>query len=112
MMNNDVLKHVGVLGMHWGKRKAAKSSRPSKPSSPEHKNKEILKKKKLHEMSNAELKTLNERLQLEKSYKELTKAERSAGKKFVMDFLENTAKQVISTVVSKQVSELMKKVLN
>lgn len=117
----DTLYHYGILGMKWGKRKTQGSgSTSSKKSSTEnqsedYKKKNVLKKKKISEMSNAELKDLNNRLQLEKQYKELTRAETSAGKKFVTDVLTNAAKQTASQYVSKYMSkgvdEILKKTM-
>jgi hypothetical protein len=101
------LQHFGILGMKWGRRKAKKIITPSK----EHATKEGLKKKKLAEMSNAELKTLNERLQLEKQYKELNKAHRSKGTQFALKFLETQGNQILSRVISQQLNELMKKAM-
>jgi hypothetical protein len=104
--DKEFLEHFGIPGMRWGRRKGKKSTTPT---SQEHKAKEMLKKKKLSSMTNAEIKTLNERLQLERQFKDLTRSERSAGKKFVMDFLESTAKQAVSTLATKHLGELMKK---
>lgn len=108
-MNNDILQHFGVLGMKWGKR--SKGSTKISKSSPEHKTKQILKKKKLNEMTNQELKTLNERLQLERSYKDLTKSQRSAGQKFVMDLLGSMVKQAAMSYIQKHSGELLKKIM-
>lgn len=63
-----------------------------------------LKKKKISELSNSELKTLNERLQLERQYKDLTKSS-SFGQKFVADILAGAAKQTASTYVAKYMSK-------
>lgn len=102
----ESLYHFGVLGMKWGKRnKGAKKISTSQ----EHKTKETLKKKKLSEMTNAELKTLNERLQLERSYKDLTKSQRSAGQKFVMELLGSAVKQAAMSYVQKHSGDLLKK---
>ena len=57
------LKHYGVLGMKWGHRKQ------SRPMSEDAKKAKNLKKKKVSEMSNSELKRLNERMNLEQNYK-------------------------------------------
>jgi hypothetical protein len=74
----DVLEHFGVLGMRWGKRRKQSGSRSDKLTtkrvkrsevSDDHREKQGLKKKRVSEMSNAELKKLNERMQLEKQYK-------------------------------------------
>lgn len=105
----DSMYHFGVLGMKWGKRRSKNGLTVT--GSQEHKTKEILKKKKLSEMSNAELKTLNERLQLERSYKELTKSQRSAGKKFVMEIVTSAAKQMVTSYIQKQSGELIKKAI-
>ena len=63
---DNVLAHYGVVGMKWGKHKSAASV-----SSPDHTEAQALKKKPLNEMSNADLKKLNERLQLEQTHKQL-----------------------------------------
>lgn len=117
----ESLYHFGILGMRWGKRKAglkkafasSKKKDMSGNDSEDYKKKTVLKKKNMREMTNAELRTLNERLQLERQYKDLTKAETSAGRKFVMDILAGAAKQTASTYVSKYmgkgVEQLLKK---
>ena len=119
----DSLYHFGVLGMKWGKRKSqsgrtttsSKKAAAAENQSEDHKKKTNLKKKKLSEMSNAELKDLTTRLQLEKQYKDLSKTEVSAGKKFVSDVLTNAAKQTASQYVSKYMSkgvdEILKKTM-
>ena len=109
--NAETLKHYGVLGMRWGKRKGRKTVSSISKSSPEHQTKEKLKKKKLHEMTNAELKTLNERLQLEKSYKELTAKKKSAGRKFVEDLLMSQGKQLLTSYMTKHGANLAEKIL-
>jgi hypothetical protein len=103
----ESLYHVGILGMKWGRKKG--KIKKTIPTSQEHKTKEILKKKKLSEMTNAELKTLNERLQLERSYKDLRKSQSSVGKKFVMDLLGSAVKQVAQTYIQKHSVDLLKK---
>jgi hypothetical protein len=77
----------------------------------DYKKKVSLKKKKPSQMTNAELKTLNERLQLEKQYKDLTRSETTAGKKFVADILSNAAKQTASTYVAKYMGKGVEKII-
>jgi hypothetical protein len=61
----------------------------------------LLKGKRISEMSNAELKALNERLQLEKQYKELTKLDVSPARKFVTDLLVDVGKQTAKSYIQK-----------
>lgn len=86
---NDLI-HYGILGMRWGKRKSGGSD------SSDHATASVLKKKRLNEMSNEELKKLTARLQLEKQYKDLTKKEVGAGRKFVGEVMTGVAKQATS----------------
>lgn len=71
-MNNSELYHYGVLGMKWGVRR--------KRSHPDHA--EVHNRKKIKDMSDAELRRRNNRLQAEAQYKELKKKS-SVGKKVV-----------------------------
>jgi len=90
-MENDELMHFGKPGMKWGKRKISSLSKPSEPTSDDHNRTMGLKKKKVNTMSNAELRSLNERLQLEKQYKDITKANTSKGKNYVDKVLKTGA---------------------
>jgi hypothetical protein len=94
---DNFLEHFGVLGMHWGHKKGKSNSHED--DSEDFKKKESLKKRKTRTMSNAELKALNERLQLEKQYKDLTKSEISPGKKFVINALNEIGKEVLKSTI-------------
>lgn len=61
-MSNQELKHYGVLGMKWGKRKARQTSS-------DYDRARALEKKHPSEMTNKELQELNNRQQLESNYK-------------------------------------------
>lgn len=76
----DELYHYGVLGMKWGRRKSR--SRIGKPMlrtrkpkidkrSEDSKNVAQIRKKKVNQMTNQELKEVNKRLELETKYNEL-----------------------------------------
>jgi RimJ/RimL family protein N-acetyltransferase len=104
--NKESLEHFGILGMHWGRRK-----RKSTTNSEDHNVKELLKTKKPNELSNVELKKLTERLQLEKSYNELTKAQMSPGKKYIIDFLKTQGAMQLNAIVNKQVGKLINQYL-
>jgi len=114
----EEIKHYGIPGMKWGVRKAREFGRarrdhfkrsvkqkygvdldnPRRPSS-DHTVSRGLKKKKLKELSNEELKTLTTRLQLERNYKDLTKRQTSAGERFVGDVLKESGKQIATKYV-------------
>lgn len=123
----ESLYHYGKLGMHWGKRGSRKLSskliaslkkkkvkvvdeEPDRHSDDEIK-KNTLKRKKISEMSNEELKTVTTRLQLEKSYKDLNKSDVSAGKRFVTDVLSSSAKQTAATYATKAMVSTVEKII-
>ena len=92
------LRHYGVPGMRWGRRRG---ETPSANDNPDHSSVTSLRKKSLNEMSNDELRVITSRLQLLKQYKDISKEERSAGQKFVSDILVDAAKKTLSAQVSK-----------
>lgn len=107
----DFLAHYGVLGMKWGRRKNSSGSytttgrkAKNKYESKDSKAVRKLRKKKLNQLSNDELKKLNNRLQLEKQFKELKRSDTSAGKKFVQELLISTGKSAAQNLVSKGVN--------
>ena len=79
-MDRNYLAHYGVLGMKWGVRR--KSRTPSADSAKV----KAIRKKKVNEMSNQELRDANNRLQLERQYRDLTKKQ-NVGKKAVKAFI-------------------------
>jgi hypothetical protein len=109
LYDKDFLKHYGVLGMRWGRRKGETStpSVPKRPPSADHLKKVELKKKRIHEMTNAELKTINERLQLERQYKDLSKATLNPGMKFVVDLFSSTTKSTANEYTKSLVKKAM-----
>lgn len=75
------LYHYGVPGMKWGKRRSRSSS--STKGSEDHEKAKELKLKGTKNLSNAELKTLNQRMQLESQYKNLDPSKVKKGMKIV-----------------------------
>ncbi|MGN1394183.1 MAG: hypothetical protein ACI4V7_09185 [Succinivibrionaceae bacterium] len=110
-MDNNYLQHYGILGMRWGVRRSKQSSGSSNGFrkkkvktdgwSDDAKTAYEIKKKKVKQMSNAELRKLNERTLLEKQYKDLNKHQKTAGQKFVNDILVGAAKDTAKNYVSK-----------
>lgn len=90
-MDNDYLQHYGVLGMKWGVRKSKVV--PNKRSNRKNINKEYwsddaktvlrLNEKKMSQLSNAEIRKINERKQLEKQYAQLNPSHVKKGLAFI-----------------------------
>ena len=99
-MDNE-LKHFGIPGMHWGRRKA----RPSGPPSEDYSKKQQLQKKHVSEMTNAELKDLTTRLQLESQYSTLSKKKASAGREFITGILKDVGKEMIKDAIKGSVKK-------
>lgn len=99
-MENNAFKHIGVKGMHWGVRKnRGSSSSPKKPnplaSSPEHLQKQVIRKKRPRQLTNKEMQDYINRVNLESQYKSLTMSKKEKGKKYVRDLLAETGKTAI-----------------
>lgn len=90
-MGNNELYHWGVKGMKWGVRRYQNKDGSLTPAgqkryddmSADAKTSHDLKKKSINQMSNAELKKLNERTRLEQDYKRLNPNAVQAGWKYV-----------------------------
>ena len=82
--SDDYLAHYGVLGMKWGVRKdKAKGGLRKRKSTPVHDDyKKAHSGKSVKSMSDSELRSVNNRLQMERQYNELTR-KTSKGKKVV-----------------------------
>ena len=85
---NDELMHSGIMGMKWGHRKAQSSTSSGRTASKrsvssDAQEAEALKKKNTSELSNAELKKLNERQNLEQNHARLNPSHVKKGVAFV-----------------------------
>ena len=105
------LYHSGVKGMRWGVRRYQNSDgsltdagrkryNTKAPKSEEHLRVKALKKKKLSQLSNAEIRELNNRMQLESQYKNL-KRQKNVGMKFVQEVGYEAAKNIAAEYTKK-----------
>ena len=119
-MENE-LYHYGVLGMKWGVRRSKSGSSSSGKSSKRSKlavdpsYKKAHAKKKLKYMSDNDLREVNNRLNLEKNYRDLTR-KKSMGKAAVSTFV-STAGTIASVAgayktYKKYVGPMLKKIGN
>lgn len=97
-MNKSELMHYGVLGMKWGVRRKSKNSVETASSS---------KSRSVKDLSDAELRQILNRYNMEKQYAQLTAKEKSAGAKFVTDVLTNAAKQTATSYTAKYMAKGM-----
>lgn len=98
---SEELAHYGILGMKWGRRKG-KSSVSSSGS----KHQDYLRAhsgKSYKSMSTKELKETNERLQAEKTYKELTSRQKKKGQNWVTNTLKQVGSQQLGKALNKYV---------
>lgn len=95
-----VIVHYGIPGMRWGKRKVSNSVNLSD----DYKKAKNLRKKKMSEMSNSELRDLTTRMQLERQYKDLKSSEISAGKKMLKNVLNEIGKETLKSVIKSGVN--------
>lgn len=107
------LYHFGVKGMKWGVRKDRKrsiSSKRSRSGSKDYTESRDLLKKSPNKLSNAELRKINERLNLEQQYSNLTTSQKKKGNRFI-DKVGNQMKQTAANEVSKQLMNAGKIIL-
>lgn len=103
--NKGHLAHYGVLGMKWGRRKGQDTS------SSDHKNASSLKSKKVHELSNEQLKTLTKRLNLESEFKRLNPSTKDRMANLASGLINSAVKPVIVSLIAMQVKSVIEKKL-
>lgn len=114
----EILAHYGVKGMRWGVRRSRKERRQAqfggkqqrKPSE-DHVYSRKLKKKKTFELSNQELKALNERLQLESRKNQLDPSIVDKGHKTAKNLLAISATATTALALRKPVIDLGKQII-
>lgn len=87
----NTIKHIGVLGMHWGRRKASQDHTEAK----------TLKKKSIKELSNKEITKITTRLSLEKQLKSLDEKKNNRAKELVGKLLIKFGPMILSAIMAK-----------
>lgn len=114
IVHNGELYHWGVKGMKWGKRRYQNKDGSLTPAGRERygddRNEDYLRarsKTKVEYMSDKELRDVNNRLQAERQYAQLTEQKTSAGKKAVVGILAGTATAIASEYARKYAKQFI-----
>jgi len=111
---DEFLKHYGVLGMKWGVRKGSSSSSRRKKSSSKSsdaRKTDELAKRGAKNLSDKQLRAVNNRLNMEKQFNSLTAKQKSKGRKFVEDVLVNASKEALRNYASKEMTKALESTL-
>lgn len=109
MDDSDFLAHYGILGMRWGFRRPTDSNGLVKKGARAVPTEQYIRTKELRKkaggrgapyLTNQELREVNERLQLERQFKDLTSKDVSAGRKAANKVLDRVGNKVLDTAVT------------
>lgn len=120
-MENNELYHYGILGMRWGVRRTpaqlGRSTTGKKTASSKSNNKNASStskqsnKKSVKDMTDDELKSKINRLELEKRYKDLSFSDSSKGKVFTKQYLADAGKKILVDTAVDVASQAVKHVI-
>ena len=94
------LSHYGIPGMKWGVRRFQNPDGTRKRGSDDHEEARALKARGAKNLSNAELKKYNERMNLEKQFRDLAKTDVNRGRSVVQSILRNSGKTAATTLTT------------
>lgn len=86
-VSNEILEHHGVKGQKWGIRNDRPSSGKTHPLSGDSKRAQELRTRPVSSLTNKQLKTLNDRMNLEQNYKRMNPSKHAVGKKRAEEIL-------------------------
>jgi len=104
MTSEEFLDHHGVKGQKWGIRNLRERRNATKRAAAD-------KEHHVKSLSDEEINKYIKRLELEKRYKDLSNPQKTAGKKYVHELLQNSGKAATGTVVSATAAFAIKKAL-
>lgn len=125
---HEPIVHYGVKGMKWGVRKQRPTSSGKrkgktnarriyekiagkKEASKKQTQSTTPRRKRASEMSDDELRKVINRMQMERTYSQLTQKEITKGRKFVNEVLYNSAKATATTYTTKAMTKAIEKLL-
>jgi hypothetical protein len=111
-ISSDTLTHYGVKGMRWGvRRERGPDGRvQSEDSKKAEEHLTVVRSSSVKALSNKDLKELNARLQLEKTYKDLTDpSKQKNGKNFVKKQLQDIGLEVSKNIIKAKLTKDIKK---
>lgn len=109
-MDKNSLTHWGIKGMKWGVRRYQNPDGTLTEAGKRRQRKNLdnasadykrARAKPMHEMSDAELRSAINRIQMEKQYSSLNAKEKSFGRKFVENTLSESGKQIATHYITK-----------
>lgn len=112
-MDRNSLQHHGIKGMRWGIRRFQKKDGSLTPAGKKRRNAtdapvrapsedyKRARSKTVKQMSDTELRTALNRIQMEQQYKNLTMPTKSHGRKLVEGILTDSAKQIATPLIVK-----------
>jgi len=100
------IKHFGIKGMRWGKKKAHPVTSEAKQKQGV---KEKVKKTKIGSVSNADLQAAIRRMQLEQDFKRLSVNEKSGVARWVSSTLLEIGKREVQAAAAKKIGTLVAK---